>query len=198
MTDIDTELSKRFKRGLKAKYDMNLEELINWKFVGFFSNMNKDDIENTIDFHSKKETGQNIWNSYFPDIEIPTHLAEDKCVCDTKIFWNYILVEDEKAEEPNIIIIGSECIKHFEIDKISKKLKCKRCDNKVNNSDSGLCGDCRKKRFCPTCDKVLPKGKKGKYCGNKCDPDQCYICGGKKKYRNYPICGKCWYKYEKN
>ena len=193
MTDIKIEsnLCQKFINGLKEQYKMTLEQLSSFKYVGYFPNKNKIDI-NPLDFHLKKKTGENIWYSYFPDIEIPTHLAEDNCVCNTSIIWNHILVEDEKADELNIIIIGSECIQKFCDIKVSKKLKCNLCDNKVNNSISGLCGVCRKKRFCDECNNVLPKGKRGKYCCFECDPEKCNKCGGNIFIDG--LCWKCWYK----
>ena len=135
---------------------------------------------------TKEDIQDWTYAGYFPR---PDWEAND--IKDGEDFRSKIIIEDIKADELNFLILGSECITKF--CNISRYRECSICSIKIYNSESGKCKDCRLKRFCPTCDNQLPKGKHGVYCNTKCDPNQCYKCGGKKIKHSMPLCKRCWY-----
>jgi hypothetical protein len=191
------DLYKQFYYELWKDHKLTKEDIQDWTYAGYFPrpDWEANDIKDGEDFRSKIILGKRHFddvmkNTGFQISDFYEH-AVKQCVCKVKIVWNHIIIEDIKADELNFLILGSECITKF--CNISRYRECSICSIKIYNSESGKCKDCRLKRFCPTCDNQLPKGKHGVYCNTKCDPNQCYKCGGKKIKHSMPLCKRCWY-----
>lgn len=206
--DCDKELYQRFVNKLWDKHKKKLEDIKNWTFAGYFAyGVTKATIDQWTDERlashgSKVMLGLRIWKRVMgEEFEMPVDQGEPKCVCDVDIQWNYIIVDDPKAEEPEMLILGSECIKgFFNIDTDSK---CSLCGDKINNSVSGKCKKCRNRRFCPKkeCGKELPKYRRGDYCSDKCENPEQFCptegCGNKRKVwqrKMMPTCYTCYKK----
>jgi len=184
---------KRFWDNLLLKYNIKEEELITWTYAGWFSN----DIESATDA-AHIYNGKRRWRDEMGDLELPYHLKESHCVCEVEIIWNHILVDDPYADEPQIIIIGSECIDKFL--KIDRRRKCSNCGVSCSSrKEVALCPPClkeSKRRKCVRCNRNMPKGKRGIYCCNYCkDPDwNCFTCGNRKKFKSADTCAVCYYR----
>ena len=207
-SDEDKVLYGRFIHKLWTKYGYTLKDIEGWTHAGWFiygitkETMDQWTEEKLANHGSKVALGLRKWKNVMGnDVDMPYELGEPKCVCDVDICWNHIIVDDPKAEEPEMLILGSECIKGFF--NIDTDCKCSRCGAKINNSVSGLCKDCKKLRFCvrESCGKQLVKYKRGDFCNDRCEFPHWYCptkgCGNKRKiYKDefMPTCFSCYKK----
>lgn len=197
MSEVD--LYKKFYDELWKDYKLKKEDIIGWTYAGYFprDNWEASDLKDGEDFHSKKILGERHWKAIMGDLEMPKELQSELCVCKVRILWNHIIVDDPKKDNPECLILGSECIDKF--CGISRNRKCSICDIKINNSLSGKCASCRNKRFCEKCNEVLPKGRRGTFCSDKCQYPNLYcVCGNKKKYDWAKDCLECYWEKKEN
>lgn len=199
-------LYDRFEQQLIKKYGLKLDDIKHYTHAGWFPNdipeMTQWARDRLNNHTNKVNQGVRVWKRVMGnDVEMPYDLREYQCVCGVKIIWNHILVDDPKAEEPEILIIGSECIGGF--CNISMNSKCILCGDKINNSVSGKCKKCRNRRFCKleSCGKELPKYRRGDYCRDKCENPEQFCptkgCGNKRKVwqrKMMPTCYTCYKK----
>lgn len=73
------------------------------------------------------------WSAYD---DIPYQQHKDRCVCGVAIIWNIWLVDPN--DRSKVIVIGSQCITHF--DKRDSKY-CLVCSRKHTNNSYNLCDD---------------------------------------------------------
>jgi len=197
-----SDLYKQFYHQLWEKYKLKKADIIKWTYAGFFdgdAHKMTDDANKSRshEYRLQVERGRRLWIDVMGKTPMPYELAVDECVCKVEIRWNHILIEDPKADEIEIIIIGSECIERFI--KISMKRKCSVCkEDMKRNIKSGICKTCSdlQKKKCKTdgCQNERVKRKKScHYCLNP----RVYCPCGKNKRNRYkgkymPQCYECW------
>jgi hypothetical protein len=196
----ETDLYKRFYNQLWEKYGLKKVDILTWKYAGYFhaDTYKMTDFANDSLSHEMKldiDRGHRLWVDEMGDVPMPYELAEDECVCKVKIIWNHILV-NPKAEETEMIILGSECIEKFL--GISMKRKCQICDKEMRNIKSGICKPCNEKQKirCKKSGCRNDRVKYKKFC-NYCLNSQVYCPCGENKKTKYkgkymPQCYECW------
>ena len=156
MSDRNDKLSKRFEEGLK-EYGLTVEEVReDWWACGWYHHRkcSKVDDENI--------TGLGIFHSFFPKKEYEVPEDAMKCICGIDIIRNYYITDGN-----DVLVIGSECIRHF-VRRHGKKL-CSTCKEPHKNRKDNLCNDCREierdcknyqldqREICKTCYKPINK-----------------------------------------
>jgi hypothetical protein len=100
------------------------------------------------------------------DIDIPDDEIVEKCICGVDIMWAHIIVDNPKAEAPEVLIIGSECVKCYSNngDGLKTYKRCELCNEKHRNKGN-LCKKCKNTRWCERnhCANKISKGKR-QYC----------------------------------
>jgi len=148
---------KKFLDGLK-ELEISEKELNKfWKYVGGFVVGSVDDTPLDIVAHNEDRRLRSIYYSIMGH-HLPLQISDDaqeKCICDTDIKYNHILLNWdlwEKEGELDYIIIGSKCCRDFTENGIVVSLPCKKqgCPNFHKNKKVEYCNDCRtdKDRHC--------------------------------------------------
>jgi hypothetical protein len=195
------DLYKPFYTQLKLKYNLTKEDIKEYTHVGWFhADQAKCNISINVD--DEADRGKRMWEYYMGKIPMPYELVEDTCVCNVPILWNHILIADLKADELEILILGSECIERFGC--IKAQQKCSKCKiNPIQNRDpknsTGKCNECNKVRWCERegCSTALEKYKRytdGLFCSDKCKNPNNYCECGAKKWGDRPVCYQCYKK----
>ena len=173
----------KFLNGLKKK---NIEKEYfdkNYKYVGCFTN------KNTIVEKNNNKIFEKTWKNFFGDnVKIPEIKFENKCICETPIKNNYLLIDLKKFEEEKKIehlIIGSVCVVNFNLNGQTKLKLCstKNCNERHKNRKE-YCNKCKvinKQKTCIICRTKKNKGERfieNLYCSKKCkyeDANNIYI-----------------------
>ena len=111
------DISKRFENGLKKKYNLNIEDLNNFYYIG-----------GEIGIHNK------YYKLFTNNAPLLTHT--DKCICGHKIKNNCYISNGDI-----ILIIGESCINKFLPNK--KKRICSEClcphRNRLSTNKCNIC-----------------------------------------------------------
>ena len=142
-------LSKAFKKGLKEKYEMTIEDLDDWRYCG--GNRNR---------HYR------YWKLQYGDTPVPE--MEVECVCYHPIKEQCYITNGEE-----LLVLGNCCIQKF-VAKCTRT--CERCGDPHKNRIINRCNNCRvTSGWCSYTCKNIGICKKGK---ERCNPDfeMCHIC----------------------
>jgi len=161
---------KRFIQELKKKYDIDPDELINYEYCG-----------------SGATDYVKLYFGECFDIDTDDLKLTTKCVCGQSISNLYYITDRRtKDTEPDIIVLGSECIKSFTA--FGKKRFCTICHAEHKNKKYSLCNSCL--TTC-SCGGVKKKGS------DKCNECLALVCEcGRRKKSNYKTCWHCLPKRE--
>jgi len=160
-TPIDKKAYKQFVEGIKKK-GYTMDEIKNWTYAGGFWGLGKNcvpSIHRCEDFRLRKK-----WYDVMgDDIEIPDDEIIEECVCKVHIKWAHIIVNDPEADNPEALIIGSECVRCYSNggDGLKTFKKCSGCNIRHRNKGD-KCTECKKLRVCKrhTCKNFIDKGKR--------------------------------------
>jgi len=124
--ESDLKTYKAFRKGI-IKLGYNIEEVETWHYAGGFcaGDISSNESRKIEDFRLRK-----LWEYVMGNnIDIPDEDPQSFCPCETEIVYNHIIVNDPNGEEPEYIIIGSECAKRFSNnnDGLKGKRKCIKC-----------------------------------------------------------------------
>ena len=165
----DNGLFLRFVNGLEKRgFDLDIVAR-NWVYCG----------------NNRDEKGKLAFKIFFPDKELPERASH--CICETRIMFNYYITDGNE----NILVIGSECIRHF-LDFNMGRI-CSHCKGPHKNRKDNYCNSCRKLPSCSGC------GRKGKSFCDECRQKQeerilkskmTCLCGNAKDIIS-PCCYKC-------
>jgi hypothetical protein len=115
--------------------------------------------------------------SYFMTFKLPQPTHKYHCLCQTEIVEQCYIANDEG----DVLVIGNECIKHFEFD-TKRYCKCGKC---LNNSKYQICARCRMKLSIP---------RPFTYRTNQMRSYKKCKCGNPFEKSYYKICNACFRK----
>ncbi len=160
---------KRFIKNLKKDYGIEQDELTHFEYCGSCAN--------------------DYVKLYFKnfDIDLEDLKKTKKCVCGHDISHLYYITDRRtKDTDPEIIVLGSECIKSFTA--FGKKRFCVECHAEHKNKKYSLCNSCLTTCVC---------GGIKKKDSNKCNECLSLVCAcGKKKKSKFKSCWTCLPKRE--
>tara|TARA_R100000951_G_C2592245_1_gene165430 strand:- start:112 stop:744 length:633 start_codon:yes stop_codon:yes gene_type:complete len=198
MFKTNTGKKKRFVEKLKDEYGVSEEDLKYYRFCGKY----------VTDMHRNPYIPDTYLENYFKNIEWTKEMITElhstaECVCGQNI-TNLYFITDTRSSQPEILVLGSDCINSFTI--FGKKKFCITCNaehkNRIYNQCNSClthcnCGGIKKKGYdkCKQClSKICecgrPKKSEYKTCWN-CKPKfNCLICN-KIMYKDYKTCWDC-------
>ncbi len=180
---------KRFIKKLKEDYDIDESELPFFKYCGAGNN----------DYIKKYFKNYDWTDDLLLDLQ-----TETECVCGQNIKHPFYIA-DSRVDEPDIIVLGSECIKSFTV--FGKKRFCITCSAEHKNRNYSECNKClstcncggHKQKGSDKCKECLalicgcgkPKPSKYKTCWD-CKPKfKCPLCNKTTYSNKYPTCWDC-------
>ena len=181
---------RRFIQKLKEDYNIDEKELKYFRYCGASEN-------------NYVETYFNDWD--WDEEELQLLKTTNECVCGQHISHPWYIT-DTRIKEPDILVLGSECIKSFTV--FGKTRFCVTCHAEHKNRNYNECNQClttcncggTKVKGTDKCKECLslicacgkPKKSQYKTCWN-CKPKrECEQCGKMFiKKANYYICWNC-------
>ena len=158
---------RRFINELEEEYSIEESELKFFRYCGSAKDKNK-----YLKLYFK--------NWEFDEDELTELNSTSNCVCGQQI-TNPYFITDSRIKEPDILVLGSECIKSFT--SFGKKRFCSICAVEHKNRNYNECNKCL-----TTCNCGKTKSKNS----DKCKACESLICAcGKPKKSQYKTCWKC-------
>lgn len=143
---------KEWKENFNEEFDIKDSEslenhLRNYKLIKYYNFQNHDKDWENLNFHKYLENGKKILNQAFSQ-------ETQQCICKVSIKKLYFITDTDNPTGP-IIIIGSVCMKKWNID---KSPICGFCNTKIspNSKNKLVCKDCCSKK-CYECHKNIDK-----------------------------------------
>jgi len=153
-----------FRQAVKDR-GYTMEQIKTWTYAGGFWGLGRHACPE-INSHEDTRLRRKWVEVMGDDIDIPDDEIVEQCICDVHIKWAHIIVDDPQAENPEVLIIGSECVKCYSNDGDGLKTY-KRCDscNEKHRNKGNICTTCKKTRWCErnNCANTISKGKR-QYC----------------------------------
>lgn len=181
--DPNAPISERFKNGLKEKYDLDIKDLQNGKWVYAGGNT---------------EHHLNYFVMVYGD-DYEYGAREDFCLCGSPTPVNSCYIYNKV--EDSWIILGNCCIQRFLPTSYARRT-CSKCGGPHKNRKNNLCNSCRPAKKRITCQKCGEPHRKNKY--NLCNDCRYVTCtniigkkGGKRvmcgnnKKSGFLLCYKC-------
>ena len=193
-----------FRKAVRER-GYTMEQIKNWTYAGGFWGLGQHacaEINSPEDSRLRRKWVEVMGD----DIEIPDDEIIEECICEVHIKWAHIIVDDPQAVNPEVLIIGSECVKCYSNDGDGLKTykHCSECNEKHRNKDD-KCSECKKKRPCErdNCSNTISKGKR-QFCDSCreektkkksfCSKITCYQRLRKGRQDGFsPLCSRCMY-----